>query len=92
MSKTAKDTFVVVNDKGLHTRPCTELVKCATRFRSQVVLVYQEYTVNAKSLLGVLMLAAARGSKIQVEAVGADAEEAVKSILELAHNKFHINY
>jgi phosphocarrier protein HPr len=53
---------------------------------------FQELNVNAKSLLGILMLAAARGSKITVEAVGDDAEEAVKSILELANNKFYIKY
>ena len=92
MSKKYKDSFIVVNEKGLHTRPSTELVKCATTFKSQVMLVYQSYTVNAKSLLGILMLAATRGSKIQVVAEGEDAEEAVKSILTLARNKFHIKY
>jgi phosphocarrier protein HPr len=92
MSKKYKDSFIVVNEKGLHTRPSTELVKCATHFKSQVMLVYQSYTVNAKSLLGILMLAATRGSKIQVVAEGEDAEEAVKSILSLARNKFHIKY
>jgi phosphocarrier protein HPr len=92
MSKKYKDSFIVVNEKGLHTRPSTELVKCATTFKSQVTLTYQEYTVNAKSLLGILMLAASRGSKIRVEAEGDDAEEAVKSILDLARNKFHIKY
>ena len=87
-----KDSFIVVNDKGLHTRPSTELVKCAAGFKSQVSLVYQKTTVNAKSLLGILMLAASRGSKITVEAVGDDAEKAVKSILNLARNKFNIKY
>jgi len=92
MSKKFKDSFIVMNEKGLHTRPSTELVKCATSFKSQVLLTYQSYTVNAKSLLGILMLAASRGSKIYVTAEGEDAEEAVKSILVLARNKFHINY
>jgi phosphocarrier protein HPr len=88
----AKDIFVVVNEKGLHTRPSTELVKCATTFKSQVNLVYQDMTVSAKSLLGILMLAASRGAKIRVEAEGSDAEEAVKTILNLARNKFNIKY
>jgi phosphocarrier protein HPr len=92
MSKKYKDSFVVVNEKGLHTRPSTELVKCATTFKSQVMLTYQSYTVNAKSLLGILMLAASRGAKIHVAAEGEDAEEAVKSILNLARNKFNIKY
>jgi phosphocarrier protein len=92
MSKKYKDFFVVVNEKGLHTRPSTELVKCASTFKSQVMLTYQSYTVNAKSLLGILMLAAARGAKIHVNAEGDDAEEAVKTILALAANKFNIKY
>lgn len=92
MSKKYKDFFIVVNEKGLHTRPSTELVKCAATFKSQVMLTYQSETVNAKSLLGILMFAATRGSKIHVSAEGEDAEEAVKSILDLARNKFHIKY
>ncbi len=92
MTKKSVDTFTVINDRGLHTRPSTELVKCATSFKSRVTLEYRGVTVNAKSLLGILMLAAASGSIITVEAVGEDAEEAVRSILELAGNKFHIRY
>lgn len=92
MSRKFKDSFIVINEKGLHTRPSTELVKCAASFKSQVMLVYQNLSVNAKSLLGILMLAAARGAKIHVEAVGEDAEAAVNSILELARNKFNIKY
>jgi len=84
--------FIVINDKGLHTRPSTELVKCAASFRSQVYLTYEDIVVNAKSLLGILTLAAGRGSRIDVEAVGEDAEAAVRKILELAKNKFYIHY
>ena len=92
MKRKFKDFFIVINEKGLHTRPSTELVKCAAAFRCQVHLCYQSYTVNAKSLLGILMLAATRGSKIQVVAEGEDAEDAVKSIVSLARNKFNIKY
>ena len=92
MDKPVKDSFVVINEKGLHTRPSTELVKCATSFKSQVTLRYQNCTVNAKSLLGILMLAATRGAKIIIEAEGEDAEQAVQSILQLARNKFNIKY
>ena len=84
--------FIVVNEKGLHTRPSTELVKCAAGFSAKVNLIYRDLTVNAKSLLGILMLAAARGSKITVEAEGEDAELAVHTILKLAGNKFYIKY
>lgn len=70
MKKKAKDILVILNDKGLHTRPATELVKCASSFKSNIALSHQDLTVNAKSLLGILMLAAAKGSKIKIEAEG----------------------
>lgn len=92
MTCKAKKSFVITNERGLHTRPSAELVKCASSFKSQIHLVYQNLTINAKSLLGVLMLAAARGTKISVEAEGEDAEEAVASIVHLARNKFNIRY
>ena len=87
-----KASFVVMNEKGLHTRPSTELVKCASSFKSQVHLIYQNLTVNAMSLLGVLMLAAARGAKIKIEAEGEDAEALIQSLVNLAKNKFNIKY
>ena len=87
-----KGFFIVINDKGLHTRPSTELVKCATSFKAQVNLIYQDLVVNAKSLLGILTLAAARGSRIEIEATGEDAQMAVETIIELARNKFYIHY
>jgi len=87
-----KSFFIVANERGLHTRPSTELVRCASSFKAQVSLIYQNYTVNAKSLLGILMLAASRGARIKVEAEGDDAEEAIAHILALAKNKFNIKY
>ena len=88
----AKAAFIVLNEKGLHTRPSTELVKCATKFKSQITLYYQAICVNAKSLLGILMLAASKGSKIRIEAEGVDAQAAVETLLALARSKFHIKY
>lgn len=87
-----KGCFVVANDRGLHTRPSTEIVKCATSFKSEVRLAYQKNQVNAKSILGVLMLAAAKGAKIRIEAIGDDADEAVSSLMALALNNFNIKY
>ncbi len=85
-------TFVVLNERGLHTRPSTELVKCASSFEAKITLFYRSHVVNGKSLLGILMLAAERGSKIRIEAIGSDAEKAVDSLLALAQNKFNIKY
>ncbi|MFA6118816.1 MAG: HPr family phosphocarrier protein [Parachlamydiales bacterium] len=87
-----KAIFVVRNEKGLHTRPSTELVKCSSNFNCQINLFYRNYTVNAKSLLGILMLAAGKGAKIKVEAHGEDAKKAIDAILFLASNKFNIKY
>lgn len=87
-----KGCFVVGNDRGLHTRPSTEIVKCAASFKSEVNLVYQKNRVNAKSILGILMLAATKGSKITVEAKGIDADAAVASLMDLASNNFNIHY
>ena len=92
MNSKQQDAFVVLNEKGLHTRPSTELVKCAASFKSDINLTYQDLTVNAKSLLGILMLAAAKGAKVQIDAVGEDADEAISAILDLAENKFNIKY
>jgi phosphocarrier protein HPr len=90
--KTVKGTFVVLNDRGLHTRPSTEIVKCAVKFKSEIKLLCRRQEVNAKSLLGILMLAATKNTRIRIEAKGPDAEEAVAALIELAGNSFNINY
>ena len=87
-----KNSFTVLNEKGLHTRPSTELVRLASTFKSEINLTYQELTVNTKSLLGILMLAAAKGAKVLVDAEGEDAKEAIAAILNLASSKFNIKY
>lgn len=92
MERVVRAVFVVLNDKGLHTRPSTELVKCVANFDAQVHLIYQNYIVNAKSILGILMLAAGKGAKIVVEATGNEAESAVAAVVQLAKNRFKIRY
>jgi phosphocarrier protein len=84
--------FVVKNDRGLHTRPATELVKLVAGYRSEVHLKYRNKSANAKSLLGILIFAASKGAKIYVEAKGEDAEQVVKNLEELASNNFNITY
>lgn len=90
--QTASGSFVVENDKGLHTRPSTELVKCAILFESEVFLSTNGQKVSAKSLLGILTLAACKGTKVEIEAKGADAEKAIEAIERLAEQKFHMHY
>ncbi len=94
MEKSEKERaiLVILNDRGLHTRPSTELAKCASSFESEISLRYHQMKVDAKSLIDILMLAAPRGAKIEVEAEGLDAKEAIDAILELGKNKFCIHY
>lgn len=77
---------------GLHTRPCTEIVKCAAEFSSEVFLRYRSCSVTAKSILEILILAAEKGAMVTVEAVGEDAEEAVAALLALAKERFYMKY
>ena len=91
-SKKCKGYFVVQNEKGLHTRPSTELVRLASSFKSRINLSCNEHVVNAKSILGILMLAAAKGTNIAIEAEGADAKDAIEAIQSLATDQFNIRY
>ncbi|MCB1112594.1 MAG: HPr family phosphocarrier protein [Chlamydiales bacterium] len=91
-SLTVKGAFVVINDRGLHTRPSTEIVKCATSYKADIRLIHKRTEVNARSLLGILMLAAEKGSKIRIVATGNDAQEAVIALQQLAAESFNIQY
>lgn len=78
----------VVNKLGLHARPSAKLTATAGRFRSEVWVSRNGRRVNAKSIMGVMMLAAARGSTLVVEADGPDAEQAVAALVELIASGF----
>lgn len=88
----SKGILIIRNDRGLHTRPATEMVKCAMKYKSNIKLLYRRNEVNAKSILGILMLAASKGSRITIKAIGEDATEAVEALQELAINNFNIHY
>lgn len=88
----ATGVFTILNDRGLHSRPSTEIVRCASRFHSEIKLSLNNFEVNARSLVGILMLAAPKGAKIIITAQGTDAEKAVDALIDLAENKFYINY
>ena len=70
----------VRNRLGLHARPAAEFVKLATRFESEVHLSKDGLAVNGKSIMGVLMLAAERGSELVIRGEGRDAAEAVEAL------------
>ncbi|MEA1986196.1 MAG: HPr family phosphocarrier protein [Candidatus Marinimicrobia bacterium] len=80
--------FEILNHQGLHARPATALVSLTSTFESDMFLIRDEKKINAKSILGVLVLAAEHGAKLIIQASGSDEEEAVDAIVELSQNHF----
>jgi phosphocarrier protein HPr len=80
--------FDILNRLGLHARAAAQLVRMANGFSSEIHVVKDGTEVNGKSIMGVLMLAAPKDTRILVRADGLDAEEAVAAIGELIARKF----
>lgn len=80
--------FVIGNELGLHARAATRLVQIANRFTAEVEIEKDGQAVNGKSIMGVLMLMAAKGTTIVVRSSGEDASEAVVALGILIKNKF----
>lgn len=78
----------IVNTYGLHARPAAEFVKLANKFRSDITVTKDTLEVNGKSIMGVMMLAAERGSTIRISARGEDAEQAVHDLAALVRRGF----
>lgn len=78
----------IVNRLGLHARPSAALTQLATRFASDIHLSKGSRRVNGKSIMGVMMLAAAQGSVIVVEADGKDEDKALAALVELIGSGF----
>lgn len=84
----ATGTFEIVNALGLHARAATKLVQLASRHRADVELELDGQRANAKSVMGVLLLACGKGSHLIVRATGEDAEAAVRAIGALIADRF----
>ena len=80
--------FDVLNRLGLHARAAAQLVRLANGFASEIHVLKDGMEVNGKSIMGVLMLAAPKDTRILIRAIGLDAEEAVAAIGELIARKF----
>lgn len=78
----------IVNKLGLHARPSAALTQLATRFAAEVWLTKGARRVNGKSIMGVMMLAAAKGATLVVEADGADEDQALAAIVDLIAGGF----
>ncbi len=81
-------TFTIVNSLGLHARPAAMIVQAANRFRSEVQFEKDGLQVNAKSIMGVLTLAAAKGSTVVVVCEGPDAGEAMAALARVFESGF----
>jgi len=79
---------MIVNKLGLHARPSAKITQLASKFKSEVWMSKGTRRINAKSIMGVMMLAAAKGTTIGVEATGPDEAEAVAALVELIANGF----
>lgn len=84
----ATEKVVIVNKLGLHLRAAAELVKTANRFKCQVTIKHGIHNANAKSLMGLMTLAAAKGTQIEITADGEDAKEALAALKGLVQRKF----
>lgn len=78
----------IINKLGLHARASAKFTQTASRFESEVWVQRGERRVNAKSIMGVMMLAAAKGSSITIDTDGSDADEALAALLELVADRF----
>ena len=81
-------TFLIVNALGLHARAAAQLVQAANRFRSEIHVEKDGSTVNGKSIMGVLTLAAGKGSSILVTCEGEDADAAMGALGKMIENGF----
>jgi len=83
-----KREFKISNKLGLHARPSAQLTQTASRFQSEVFIAREGRRVNAKSIMGVMMLAAGPGTTVAVDAEGPDEEAAVAAIGTLIDSRF----
>ena len=85
---TAARKVLVINERGLHARAATKLVQLAAKYPCEVLLDKDGHEVNGKSIMGVLMLVASKGTTLTVKAKGDRAQEAVDEIVKLINDKF----
>jgi phosphocarrier protein len=78
----------IINKLGLHARASAKLTQLAAKFQSEVWMTRNQRRVNAKSIMGVMMLAAGKGSKVMLEANGPDEKACFDALTQLIQNKF----
>jgi phosphocarrier protein HPr len=88
MDKFATTKLTIINDLGLHARAATLLVQTASQYNSDLYISKDGRQINGKSIMGVLLLTAGKGTELEIEAIGPDCNELIAAIEELVKNKF----
>jgi phosphocarrier protein HPr len=83
-----RTTLVISNKLGLHARASAKLTKLASSFKCEVFMTRNSRRVNAKSIMGIMMLAAGLGAEVELETEGADEQQATAAITALVNDKF----
>lgn len=78
--------FIVTDEQGIHARPASILVSTATKFKSEINLIYNEKNVNLKSILGVMSLGIGLGAEFKISATGVDEQDALNELEEALIN------
>ena len=84
-----KENILIINRLGLHARAASSFIQLANRFQSDIKVSYKGQTINGKSILGLMMLAAAKGALITLEIHGNDEKKAMKALKDRINNYFN---
>lgn len=79
---------IIENATGIHARPASMFVQAAAKFKSKITVTAKGKTVDAKSILMIMGMGLTKGTELTIKAEGADAEDAVKALVELVESKF----
>ena len=82
-------TVEITNKLGLHARPASHLVKISAKYQCKVYLNKEGFEINAKSIMGVMMLAAERGAQLEIKCEGPDEQECLDALVKLVEDKFY---
>jgi phosphocarrier protein len=89
LSFVVETEVVIQNRLGLHARPAAAFVKITNRYNSEITVSKNGFEVNGKSIMGVMMLGASKGSQLRLRAEGEDAESLIREIVDLVNSKFN---
>lgn len=88
MSDVLQQDLLIRNKRGLHARAAAKFVKCAERFNADILVIKDENNVSGTSIMGLMMLAASKGTSIQVQISGPEAAPAMAALEDLVGDKF----